>query len=115
MLVFPIHVIGRVPFVGCLIECVFHVVGPVAPCLQGSGHTAFVIHDVDPHLFAAAKAAFVYTGHYYMVNLTVQGDGSFPLDVFFHHKSVFYAGRQSDADEQCMIEQFDFHFSMNLV
>ena len=59
LLVFPVDVVLRCPFVGCLIECELDVVRPVAVVLKCPGVAAIVVHDIDSDLVLVREAGVI--------------------------------------------------------
>ena len=76
MVVFPIDVVGRVPFVGSFVKGVLHVVAPVPAGLQGAGSIPLIVYYVDAHFVTVAKSVVVHAGSGHLLYFTRQLDGA---------------------------------------
>jgi len=72
VVVFPVDVVGRVPFGVGGVVCMAHVVCPVAARLQSAGRVAVIVDNIHAHHVAVGKPAVVYSRNRQLVNLARQ-------------------------------------------
>ena len=108
VVVFPIDVVGRVPFVGRFVEGVFHVRAAVACVLKYAGRVSFVVHDVDAHLVAVAETVVIDTADGELFDFARERDGH--LRRSFCSESIFVLTTAEHACQQGQTEDASIKF-----
>ncbi len=117
LVILPIYVVFRSPFVGILIEGEPDIVSPVAVVLQCPGFAAVVVHDIDSDLILVGESGVVRPGLVDLRDFAGDGDQPWFFIIGFWSEIVFLKaacgqpehGRQCHCIVICPFHEYSFN------
>ncbi len=73
VVILPIDIVGRIPFIGGLVESMRNVRSPIAVGCQCSWCVAIIVYNIYPHNVTITETIVIDTGHCHLVYFPRQG------------------------------------------